>query len=292
MTSEVKAVASAGAHSSHSSAGSTDHGVFVCLYVVAFMCFALIWQTFHDIGLSTLLTFSVLIQCVALSSLLLSIITRRSVAGVSGKCIQLQGLSFFLRLCSTCWLKGYIPVDSTGDWLYQLSDVVALVLCGQIAYCIYKKFAGTYQAEYDLWQVGHTVLVCAVLAVAIHPDLNNRPVFDSIWTASLYIDVVSMLPQLYLINKAGNKLDALCAHYVALISFSRLVDTIFWYHGYEELAPENGGFNLAGWTVAGAHILHFFLMADFLYLYLSAMFRGRIDEKTNTLDLGPVEMLV
>ena len=51
-------------------------------------------------------------------------------------------------------------------------------------------------------------LVCIVLAILIHPDLNNRPVFDSTWTGSLYIDVVSTLPQLWMIGKMGGKVGA------------------------------------------------------------------------------------
>ena len=32
------------------------------------------------------------------------------------------------------------------------------------------------------------ILCCFCLAVLIHPDLNNRPLFDSVWTAALYVD--------------------------------------------------------------------------------------------------------
>ena len=43
---------------------------YIVLYVCAFTIFGLIYQTFHDIGLSTLLTFAVLIQVLALAALL------------------------------------------------------------------------------------------------------------------------------------------------------------------------------------------------------------------------------
>merc|ERR1719265_46653 len=113
------------------------------------------------------------------------------------------------------------------------------------------------------------------LAMLIHPDLNNRPLFDAIWTSSLYVDVISTLPQLWMINKIGGRVDALSAHYVALVAFSRVVDMIFWYYGFEELAPENGAFNLAGWTVLTAHMIHLLLMWDFIFCYCRALFRGQ-----------------
>lgn len=254
---------------------------YLCLYLCSLTTFALIWQTFHDIGLSTLLTFAVLVQVMALSALLMAIHVRRSVAGLSLKSILMQGVSFFLRLCSTSWLKGYIPVDSTGDWLYQFADFCALCLCLQLAYLVSVTYRRSYQAEQDSFAAPQVVVFCFLLAVLVHPDLNNRPFFDAIWTASLYVDVVSTLPQLWMIGKIGGKVDALSAHYVFLIAVSRFVDMIFWYYGFEELAPENGGFNLAGWVVLGAHLVHLLLMWDFIFCYVRSTFlKGEIGNKT------------
>ena len=66
----------------------------------------------------------------------------------------------------------------------------------------------------------HVALFCFVLAVLVHPDLNNRPIFDAIWTSSLYVDVVSLLPQLWLMGKQGDNksVDAFSAHYIFLIA--------------------------------------------------------------------------
>lgn len=259
---------------------------YACLYLVAITVFCLIWQFFQDIGLSTLLTFSVLIQVVALAALLLGIVSRKSVRGISLRSMGMQAVSFGLRLCSTCWLKGYIPVDSTGDWLYQLADVSAWVLCLQICFLMYYPYRSTYQESEDCFASVNTCIGCAILAVIVHPDLNNRPIFDSIWTCSLYIDVVSTLPQLWMMGKLGGKVDALSAHYVALIALSRTVDMIFWYYGFEELAPEDGSFNLAGWTVFGAHLVHILLMWDFICCYSRSIYHGKLLDRQ--FDFGDV----
>jgi len=249
---------------------------YVYLYVGAIVTFCVIWQSFHDIGLSTLLTFSVLLQVIALGALIIAVSGRKSAHGISLRSIAMQGVSFFLRLCSTCWLKGYIPVDSTGDWLYQAADGIACFLCLYLCYLITRVHRKTYLEAEDTFAAEYILAGCFVLAAVNHPDLNNRPFFDAIWTASLYVDVVSTLPQLWMVGKCGGKIDALSAHYVALVAFARLVDMIFWYHGFEELAPENGSFNLAGWTVLGAHMVHLLLVWDFLYCYARAIYRGQI----------------
>lgn len=252
---------------------------YFVLYLAAFVVCCLIWQTFHDIGLSTLLTVSTLIQVVALAALAIAVTARESVRGISLRSCAMQGLSFALRLGSTCWLKGYIPVDSTGDWLYQLSDFVACCICMGICSLGYNKYRHTYHEAEDTFPAAKVCAVCFVLSLLVHPDLNNRLFFDAIWTASLYIDVVSTLPQLWMIGKLGGKFDALSAHYVALVACARVVDMIFWYHGFEELAPENGGFNLAGWAVLGSHVVHLVLMMDFMYCYARAIYRGKLLDK-------------
>merc|ERR1719498_1820954 len=98
----------------------------ITVYLGMLALVSLVYQSFHDIGLSTLLTLSVMVQCFAYACLLLKVCNQKSVAGISGRALCLQAMSYSLRLSSTTWLKGYIPVDGTGDWLYQILDVSAL----------------------------------------------------------------------------------------------------------------------------------------------------------------------
>jgi len=242
------------------------------VYLSAFALGALVWQSFHDLGLSTFMTLGVAIQCFAYTCLRLKISQQKSVAGISAQTLILQALSFALRLCSTTWLKGYIPVDSTGDWLYQVLDVSALLIILNILYCIFKSHRGTYSEEQDNnFKVEIIALACFVFAVFVHPDLNNRPVFDTLWATALYIDVVAMVPQLALMSKIRGDIEALTSHFVGATALSRAVTLIFWYHGFVELAPLDGSFNLAGWAIIAAHVLQVLLLCDFLYYYIRAV---------------------
>ena len=64
---------------------------------------------------------------------------------------------------------------------------------------------------------------------------------------------------------------------------------IFWWYGFEELAPDSGGFNLAGYTVFGSHLIHVFLMWDFLFCYGKAIMEGKLLHKE--FDFGGFENL-
>lgn len=248
---------------------SPDQGTLAA-YLGAFAFGAMVWQSFHDLGLSTFITLAVGIQCFAFVCLRLKIAQTRSVAGISGRTLMLQALACALRLCSTTWLNGYIPVDGTGDGLYQFLDLCALLLVLQLLYCVFKSHSSMYQSEHDTFNVEMMALGCFVLAVLVHPDLNNRPVFDTLWTTALYIDVVAMMPQLSMMAKIRGEVEALTSHYVGATALSRATSLIFWYHGFVELAPLDGGFNLAGWAIIAAHVLQVLLLCDFLYYYIRA----------------------
>jgi ER lumen protein retaining receptor len=242
----------------------------ITAYLGMLAAVSLVYQSFHDIGLSTLLTLSMAIQCFGYACLMIKVFQTKNVAGISGRAIILQAVSYVLRLCSTTWLKGYIPVDATGDWLYQFLDVAALLMALQIIRCIFKSHRRTYQEESDTFNARTAVIVCVVLAVLVHPDLNARPVFDTLWTTGLYIDVIAMIPQLWMMSKTRGGIEALNCHFVGATAVSRCVNLIFWFHGFVELAPLDGSFNLAGWVIIMAHVIQSLLLCDFLFVYVKA----------------------
>merc|ERR1719160_1866953 len=140
----------------------------------------------------------------------------------------------------------------------------------QLIFCVLKTHRSTYQEDSDTFDIKTTAVICFVLAAIVHPDLNARPLFDTLWTTALYVDVVAMLPQLSMLSKIGGEVEALNCHFVGATAISRIVSLGFWYHGFVELAPLDGGFNLAGWAIITAHLLQVLLLGDFLFYYIRA----------------------
>merc|ERR1719456_81507 len=105
-----------------------------------------------DVGLSTFLTLSVALQFFAVICLQIKV-GQGSAAGVSLKSLIMQTLVYACRLSSTTWLKGYIPTDTTGDYLYQVMDMLTLLVALRIVYCCVKTHRHSYQAEYDSMEI-------------------------------------------------------------------------------------------------------------------------------------------
>jgi len=251
--------------------GSSEQAATVVAYFVFSLCASVVGWKFSDGDFSAVLTLGAGIQCLGLFLLSIKVNAQRSVEGLSSKTLEMYVLFFLTRLSSTLCKNGYIPVDQSGDWAYQAADIGALLITLQLIYTVHKKHRFTYQAEHDTLPI-HKVLPGLVLvALFVHGDLNNSPFFDVIWMFSLLVDTVAMLPQLWMLAKMGGEVELLTKHFVAAMVMSRALSFSFWFYGYPELAPEDGGFNVTGYAIIAAYSMQILLAGDFMMHYVRSV---------------------
>merc|ERR1719272_1589858 len=240
--------------------------------VVAYTCFLVsLFGVYHGIAsrqFSVVMTMSVMFQCLAVVLLGLQSLASNSAGGISARALVLEALSLGCRLSNTVWLDGYLPVDKTGDFLFQAVDVCSLVIVLWLLHRVLIVQSDTYQASDDSLPVAPIVLGSLVLAMVLHGDMNGKPFFDTLWMAGLFMGVAQVLPQLWLIARQGC-VDALTSHYIAALAMSRLFSgTFFWYsRKHITCKPYVDGINHAPWAILGAHACHLLLLADFGYYY-------------------------
>lgn len=242
-------------------------------YVVFVLVMGFLMREFSDQDFSAILTLAASVQCFGFMLLLHKIQSYQTVAGLSARSLELYAVFFVFRLTSTCQKNGYIPVDRSGDWLYQAIDVASLLMVLNLLYCVHVRHRGTYQAELDMGiEVYRAALVLMLVGCFVHGDLNHNVLFDVIWSISLLIDMVALVPQLVLMYKLPN-VEALNAHFVFALVVSRAMTFWFWFVGMPELAPKNGGLNVTGWVIVGAHAFQLLVSAEFVIKYVTAAFR-------------------
>ena len=85
-----------------------------------------------------------------------------------------------------------------------------------VRYMRYDKVVKqTYDREQDTFRTAFLVAPCLVLALV----LNHRfTVTEVLWTFSIYLEAVAILPQLVLMQRTQN-IDNLTANYVALLGW-------------------------------------------------------------------------
>jgi len=244
------------------------------------------YHLFSDGDFSFLMTLSSMCSAFGMIMLCLQIATSQSLSGISLKSLQITALTTFFRFISTFFHEGYLPLDSSGDFIYRLAEFVALAGSAACLFMAYKTVAFTHDESKDNFgsfgpfggdrsKFGAVTIAAPALflALLVHPSLNNSFWSDVAWTFALYMDVVAVAPQLFMMHKNGGEVAKYTSHYVFALGFGRMLQLAFWAFSYHELSEGSyGGF--IGVFVILAQVVGAILMADFFYYYAKSQQKG------------------
>jgi len=254
-----------------------DYGGYKSASGLLYFCFSFMWLfVYHRVSnkdFSAVITAASVVQCMGFLVLSLRVRTHKSVAGISAKTMGMFVLFLAIRLCSTTLKKGYIPVDRSGQYFYQLMDMWTMCLAAHILYCCHKTYSHSYQEEHDTLPINIVAIPCVVLAFFVHGNLNRNPFFDIIWFISLNLETIAMLPQLWMMSNIGGKVSTVSSQFVAANVLSRVMVVTFWLWAYSELKQKDGS-NLVGQQIMGAYLVQLFLSADFAFYYVKGLLDG------------------
>jgi len=248
----------------------------VSSWVVFLLICGVTLRHFSDRDFTFVMTAGALLQCLGFWILLKKVHAARSAAGVSSKALEMFFLMLVFRLSSTLVNEGYLPIDRSGDYVYQSADIGSLVLVCRLLWCVNKTYQTTYDKEHDTMEVWKAVPAAIIAGSLVHGNMNQSWFFDSTWTIGMHLDTIAMLPQYWLFVQKGGEVDASVGHFVACIVGSRALSFAFWYFGYRALKPkkrDGGGPNIAGYMVFASHLLQLLLSCDFMFHYLRSSWR-------------------
>jgi len=103
-----------------------------------------VWHLVADGEFSSILTMSVMVQCLAVVLLGLQVISTGSATGISAQALKLDAIGLCFRLSSTLWLNGYLPVDASGDHIFQGIDICSLGLLAWLLHQVLVVNRQTY----------------------------------------------------------------------------------------------------------------------------------------------------
>jgi len=250
-------------------------GAYVIASFVAFMIIALVAKG----AFSSIATVSVLFEGLAFAFLTMHCLSKGNRHGISAKALILNALSVACVLINTVWLNGYLPVDSSGNFVHQsLSMITLLMLAFLINRIVIRKPLKHQKDTGDTMPIGAITVACFVLAALVRADMNRSVVFDTLWMAGTLLKTAAVLPQLWLVSKNGGRIDACMSHSLAAMCASRIMSGSFFWYAYNEIvhAPWIEGFNHSSFVICGSHLLHLLLMCDFGFLYLRALSKGQV----------------
>ncbi|ORX89257.1 ER lumen protein retaining receptor [Basidiobolus meristosporus CBS 931.73] len=189
--------------------------------------------------------------------LLLKIQTSNSVSGISFKSQVLYLVVFATRYLDLFTSFTYSIYNS-------IMKIFFLATSSYILYLMRTKFFATYTASKDTFRLEYLIGPSAVCALLFTTEYS---VMEILWTFSLFLESVAILPQLYMLSTTGEA-ETITTHYLGALGAYRAFYLLNWiYRYYYE------GYILHIVILTG--VVQTGLYLDFFYIYFTKVLRGQ-----------------
>uniref|UniRef100_A0ABI7YDP8 ER lumen protein-retaining receptor n=1 Tax=Felis catus TaxID=9685 RepID=A0ABI7YDP8_FELCA len=176
--------------------------------------------------------------------------------GISGKSQILFALVFTTR---------YLDLFTNFISVYNTVMKVVFLLCAYVTvYMIYGKFRKTFDSENDTFRL--EFLLVPVIGLSFLENYSFTPL-EILWTFSIYLESVAILPQLFMISKTGEA-ETITTHYLFFLGLYRALYLANWIRRYQ---TENFYDQIA--VVSG--VVQTIFYCDFFYLYVTKVLKGK-----------------
>lgn len=192
----------------------------------------------------------------AIIILLLKIWKTRSCAGISGKSQILFAIVYITR---------YLDLFTTFISLYN--SVMKVIFIGAslaTVFLMFAKFRATYDRNHDSFRIEFLLIPTIILALLINHDFT---VMEILWTFSIYLESVAILPQLFLVSKTGEA-ESITSHYLFALGSYRALYLFNWIYRYIMETHYDLIAIFAG-------VIQTILYCDFFYLYITKVMKGK-----------------
>jgi len=192
----------------------------------------------------------------AIIILLVKIWKSRSCAGISGRSQILFAIVYTTR---------YLDLFTNFISLYNsVMKIVFMAASYATLYLMYIKFKATYDRNHDTFRVEFLLIPVTALSLLLNHEFTPLEV---LWTFSIYLESVAILPQLFMVSKTGEA-ESITSHYLFALGSYRALYLFNWVYRYYM----EGFYDLIA-IVAGA--VQTVLYCDFFYLYVTKVLKGK-----------------
>lgn len=196
--------------------------------------------------------------------------TQNTCSGLSLKSQELTAMFLAARLTCSLFMEGDI---------HTFLDFVTLVSTLWVIYMIRIKLKSTYIEDLDNMPLYYVPVPCAILALFIHPYTHHARVGRILWAFGVYLESVSVLPQLRMMQNL-KMIEPFTAHYVFALGIARFLGCAHWILRVYESAGRYLFLVGAGYLwlpmVLIAEIIQTFILADFCYYYIKSVMNGEL----------------
>ncbi|XP_078434866.1 uncharacterized protein LOC144705885 [Wolffia australiana] len=196
---------------------------------------------------------------------------QKTCSGLSLKSQELTALFLAARL--------YCSVVMEKD-IHTFLDFATLLFTGWVIYMMRIKLKSTYVEDLDNMPRYALVIPCVILAFCIHPYSHRAEMNYMIWAFAVYLEAISVLPQLHVMQNA-KMVEPFTARYVFALGLARFLGCAHWILRISESRGnffKDYGSGGVFWIpmVLLAEIVQTFILADFCYYYAKSVMYGEL----------------
>jgi len=155
----------------------------------------------------------------------------------------------------------------TGDYISAYNTVMKLFFIGSSAYILYLmklRFKPTNDPSIDTFRLEYLLGPCAVLALIFNYKFS---LLEVLWSFSIYLEAVAILPQLFMLQRTGEA-EAITTHYLAALGVYRGLYIPNWIYRYFTEGTVDPIAVMAGIVQTGLYL-------DFFYIYFTKVLQGQ-----------------
>ncbi|KAK3017456.1 hypothetical protein RJ639_006406 [Escallonia herrerae] len=202
------------------------------------------------------------IHAAGIMVLIYKLTTQKTCSGLSLKTQELTAIFLAVRL--------YCSFVMEAD-IHTVLDFATLVSTLWVIYMIRFKLKSSYISELDNMPIYYLAVPSAILALLIHPYTQHSHISRILWAFCVYLESVSVLPQLRMMQNA-KMIEPFTAHYVFALGVARFLGCAHWIIQVYDTAGTYLFLLGSGYLwlpmVLLSEIVQTFILADFCYYYI------------------------
>lgn len=226
------------------------------------------------------LTLSSLTQMFSFTIILLKVSNYQNCSGLSINSVICFIIMLACRTFVTLFFSLHLFVANS--FLYFLSEFASLIICSYLLYLIYYLYPETSDIMIDNKIPFYYLSIPSFfLAILFKPYLFHNWLGDLLWIYSIFLESISIYPQIILFLTKRGEIESFTSHYIALQGLSTVFSLIFWVNDFEIINDNDslllGG--LCGYIVILSQILQLIIVGDYYYLYFKSILQVKFNKK-------------
>ena len=234
---------------------------------------------------SALQTLSSIVKTFSFLVILVKVVNYQSCSGISKNSL----ICFFIALLCRIFVFTFFPirlrdysVSELNSIFDKIAEYITFFIISFLLYAIHFKYQETSDINSDNKMPFYYLCIPAfIVAIPFKPWVFRNWFIDLIWIYSIFLESVSIYPQITLFSAKKWHIEKFTSHFLILQGISSIFGLFYWIKSYflfnDRISLLLGEYS--GYLITIAEIVKLIIVANYLYLYLKSLFNTKNHKK-------------